>query len=45
MKYIKPFLILLDILPEFIHNVNNEKLVDTNIIDMDPVIVAKLRKV
>lgn len=45
MRYVKPFLILLDILPEFIHNVDDEKIIDTNTIDMDPVIVAKLRKV
>jgi hypothetical protein len=45
MKYIKPFLVLLDILPERLLNVGNEKIIDTNLIDMDQEIVAKLRKV
>lgn len=45
MKYIKPFLVLLDILPERLLNVGNEKIIDTNLIDMDEKIVAKLRKV
>lgn len=45
MKYIKPFLILLNILPEKLFNVNNENVIDTNLIEMDPVIVAKLREV
>jgi hypothetical protein len=45
MKYIKPFLVLLNILPERLLNVGNEKVVDTDLIDMDQEIVAKLRKV
>jgi len=45
MKYIKPFLVLLDILPERLLNVGNEKIVDTNLINMDEEIVARLRKV
>ena len=45
MKYIKPFLILLNILPEQIMNVGDEKIIDTNLIEIDPIIVAKLRKV
>lgn len=45
MMYIKPFLILLNILPEKIYNVNNEVVIDTNLIDMDPIIVEKLRTV
>jgi len=45
MKYIKPFLVLLEIIPEKIYNVGSEKIIDTNLIDMDNVIVAKLRKV
>jgi hypothetical protein len=45
MKYIKPFLILLNILPENIYNVDDEKVIDTNLIEMDPIIVNKLRKV
>ena len=45
MKYIKPFLILLNILPETLHNIEDEVVVDTNLIEMDQTIVDKLRKV
>jgi hypothetical protein len=45
MKYIKPFLVLLNIIPDLIYNVGDEKVVDTNLIEMDELIVAKLRKV
>lgn len=45
MKYIKPFLILLNILPEKIYNIDDEIVVDTNLIEMDQIIVDRLRKV
>jgi hypothetical protein len=45
MKYVKPFLVLLNIIPDLIYNVGDEKVVDTNLIEMDELIVAKLRKV
>jgi len=45
MKYIKPFLILLEILPDKIYNVGDEEVIDTNTIDMDSLIISKLRKV
>lgn len=45
MKYLKPFLILLNIMPEKIFHVNDEDIIDTNLIEMDPLIVAKLREV
>jgi len=45
MKYIKPFLILLNILPDKIFNVNNEQIIYTDTIEIDSGIVAKLRKV
>lgn len=45
MKYIKPFLILLNVLPDRIFNVGNENIVDTDLIEMDEEIVARLRKV
>lgn len=45
MRYIKPFLILLNILPETIMNVDNEEVVYTDDIEMDELIVASLRKV
>jgi hypothetical protein len=45
MRYIKPFLILLEILPEKIYNINDEVIIETDLIEMDDNIVAKLRKV
>lgn len=45
MKYIKPFLVLLNLLPEKIYNVDDEIIIDTNLIEMDVCIVDKLRKV
>lgn len=45
MKYVKPFLILLNILPEKIYNVGDETVIDTNFITMDNYIISKLRKV
>jgi len=45
MKYIKPFLILLNILPDYIMNVEDEQIIDTNMIEIDPGIVSRLRKV
>lgn len=45
MKYIKPFLILLNILPDKIYNVGDDIVVDTNLIEMDQLIVDRLRKV
>lgn len=45
MKYVKPFLILLNILPDYLYNVNDETVIDTNLIEMDQNIVAKLREV
>lgn len=45
MRYVKPFLILLNILPEKIYNVDDEYVIDTDLIDMDKVIVDRLRNV
>lgn len=45
MKYIKPFLILLQILPEKMYNIGDEFVIDTDLIEMDATIVQKLRKV
>lgn len=45
MKYLKPFLILLEIMPPKIYNVGEEKIIEMDLIEIDPVIVAKLRKV
>lgn len=43
-KYIKPFLVLLNIMPERLLNVKNEKLIDTDTIPMDETIIKQLRK-
>jgi hypothetical protein len=45
MRYIKPFLILLNILPDRIMNVGDEFAVHTDDIEMDELIVSRLRKV
>jgi len=44
MQYIKPFLILLSILPEKIYNVGDELIIDTDMTPMDPLIISRLRK-
>ena len=44
-KYIKPFLILLGVLPEKIYNIKEEAVINTDSIPMDDVIVQALRKV
>lgn len=45
MKYVKPFLVLLNIMPERLYNIDDEHIIDTDLIEMDQNIVAKLRKV
>jgi hypothetical protein len=45
MQYIKPFLILLNILPDKVFNVGDELVIDTDLIGMDDLIVSRLRKV
>jgi hypothetical protein len=44
-KYIKPFLILLNILPQKIYNVGNENFIETDLIPLDQNIVEVLRKI
>ena len=44
-KFIKPFLILLNILPDRIYNVREESIVATDTIDMDETIIKVLREV
>ena len=43
--YIKPFLVLLNILPDKIYGINNKDIIDTNIISMDENIIQVLRKI
>lgn len=45
MKYIKPFLLLLDVLPKRIYNVGNDSVIDTDMIEMDAGIIGRLRKI
>lgn len=45
MIYIKPFLVMLEIMQDQIHNVGDEQIINTDCIAMDPVIVSRLRKV
>ena len=45
MKYIKPFLVLLNILPDKVYNVGEHSVINTDIIDMDKNIIETLRKV
>lgn len=44
-KYLKPFLILLNVLPKKIYNVRDEFIIDTDEIVMDEKIIISLRKV
>ena len=43
-KYIKPFLLLLEICPELLYNINNQKVIDVNTIPMDSNIIRVLRE-
>jgi len=45
IKYIKPFLILINVLPDKIYNVGDENVIDTDLMPMDSKIIDKLRKV
>jgi hypothetical protein len=45
MKYVKPFLVLLNVIPDTIYNVDGKAKIDTNLIDMDLNIVDILRKI
>jgi hypothetical protein len=42
-KYVKPFLVLLNIMPERLLNVKDEKFIDTDTISMDETIIKQLR--
>lgn len=44
-KYIKPFLVLLQILPTRLYNINTEKVIDLDMIPMDQHIVEALRRI
>ena len=44
-KYLKQFLILLNVLPKTFYNIKDEKVIDTDEIIMDEKIISSLRKV
>jgi len=45
LKFLKPFLILLNILPNRLYNVGEEKIINTDLVPMDKNIVEALRKI
>lgn len=45
LQYIKPFLVMLNILPEKVFYVGEQEVIDTDYIAMDPTIVDALRKI
>jgi hypothetical protein len=45
LVYIKPFLILLNILPDRVYGIRKQKIIDTDIIPMDQYIIDVLRKI
>lgn len=45
LKYIKPFLVLMNALPDKVFNVGNQEVILTDAIEMDPKIVEVLRKI
>jgi hypothetical protein len=45
MKYVKPFLIFLNLLTPKLYNIEKERLIYTDMIPMDTEIIARLRKV
>lgn len=42
-EQLKPFLLLLSILPKYVENISSKNPIDTDLISMDPVIVERLR--
>ena len=44
-KYIKPFLILLNVLPDKIYNIKDDHIIDLNLIPMDEHIIQVLREI
>jgi hypothetical protein len=42
-QYLKPFLVMLNIMPNKILNVGEEKIIDLDLIGLDPIIVEALR--
>ena len=45
LKCLKPFMILLNILPDRLYNIGEEKIINTDLVPMDNNIVNALRKI
>jgi len=45
MKYVKPFLVMLNILPEKLYYINCIDIIDTDCIEMDTGVIEALRKI
>ena len=45
LKYLKPFMILLNMLPDRLYNVGENKIINTDLVPMDNKIVEALRKI
>jgi len=45
MQQLKPFLIYLGLLPEYVHNVKYERTIDTDLIAMDDTVIRALREI
>jgi len=45
LKYLKPFLLALNILPQYVYKVNGQEAINTDLIEMDPAIIQALRKI
>ena len=45
MSCIKPFLVMLNIMPDKIYNIKEESIIDTHLITMDAKIIEALRKI
>jgi hypothetical protein len=44
-KYVKPFLILLNVLPDKLHNIGNQTIINMDDVPLDEVIITKLRAI
>ncbi len=45
LKYLKPFLLFLNILPSRLYKIDGQEIINTDCIEMDPTIIEALRKI
>lgn len=45
LKYLKPFLLFLNILPQRVYGINGQEVINTDLIEMEPAIIEALRKI